>query len=119
MRCTIAADFTCQEGAVSLGIAVELASPIGEAGRSLGQPKASIVPTQLPADSVLIRLPIPLGIRGAIPSLASGAGTSIGWLPIRAYEAVAISTNLDYSCSVRATIAGRQKGAARGATIRP
>ena len=103
MRCTIAADFTCQEGAVSLGIAVELASPIGEPGRSLGPTEsvhcANTIARRFRTDPPPNSAEYPW----AIPSLASGAGTSIGWLPIRASEAVAISTNLDYSCSVRAT----------------
>jgi hypothetical protein len=58
------ADFTCQVGAVGLGIAVELASPIGPGWQKLlGQLKEAILPAQLSADTVLIRLPIPLDIR--------------------------------------------------------
>jgi hypothetical protein len=58
------ADFTRHEGAVGFDIAVELASPIGPGWQKLlGQPKEAILPAQLPADTVLIRLPISLGIR--------------------------------------------------------
>ena len=56
--------FTWQGGAIGLDIAVELASPIGPGWQKLlGQPKEAILPAQLPADTVLIRLPIPLEIR--------------------------------------------------------
>ena len=58
------ADFTCQEGAVGLDIAVELASAIGPGWQKLlGQLKEAILPAQLFADTVTIRLPIPLDIR--------------------------------------------------------
>ena len=58
------ADFTCREGAVGLDIAVELASPIGPGWQELlGQLEEAILPAQLSADTVLIRLPIPLDIR--------------------------------------------------------
>lgn len=57
------ADFTCQEGAVGLDIAGELASAIGSGWQKLfGQLKEAILPAQLPAETVLIRLPIPLDI---------------------------------------------------------
>jgi hypothetical protein len=57
-------DFTSPEGAVGLDIAVELASPIGPGWQKfLGQLKEAILPAQLPADTVLIRLPIPMDIR--------------------------------------------------------
>jgi hypothetical protein len=86
------ADFTCQEDAVGLDIALELASPIGPGWQKLlCQPKEAILPAQLPADTVLIRLPIPLDIRWQY--LVSGVVTSIGCLPIRAYEAGAIPTH--------------------------
>ena len=56
--------FTYQEGAVGLGIAVELASPICPGWQKLlGQPKEAILPAQLSPDTVLVRLPIPLDIR--------------------------------------------------------
>jgi len=58
------ADFTCQEGVVDLDIAVELASPIDPGWQKLfGHLKEAILPAQLPADTVLIRLPIPMEIR--------------------------------------------------------
>jgi hypothetical protein len=64
MRCTIAGRFHLPKGAVGLDIAVELASPIGPGWQKLlGQLKEAILPAQLPADAVLIRLPIPLEIR--------------------------------------------------------
>jgi hypothetical protein len=58
------ADFTCQVGAGGLDIAVELASPIGPGWQKLlGQLKEAILSSQLSADTVLVRLPIPLDIR--------------------------------------------------------
>ena len=87
------ADFSGQEGAVGLDIAVELASPIGPGWQKLlGRLKEAVLPAQLPADTVLIRLPIPLAIRWDT-SLVSGVGTSIGCPPIRAYDAGAIPTH--------------------------
>jgi len=78
----------------------------------MGQPKEVIVPAQLPADTVLIRLPNPLESDGDT-RLVSGVGTSIGCLPIRAYEG-----GHSNSCRVKPAIAEGQKSAAGGAANR-
>ena len=85
---------------------------LAQGGRSMGQPKEVIVPAQLPADTVLIRLPNPLESDGDT-RLVSGVGTSIGCLPIRAYEG-----GHSNSCRVKPAIAEGQKSAAGGAASR-
>lgn len=72
---------------------MELASPIGTGWQKVvGQLQEAILPAQMPADIVPIRLPNPMDI-GRRYRVARGMGTSIGWLRVRAYEAGAIPTH--------------------------
>ena len=108
------ADFTCQEGAVGLDIAGELASPIGPGWQNLvGQLKEAILLAQLSAGTVLIRLPIPLDIRSRYQPCERRR--NLYRMP--ANSCLGSGCHSD-SCPLTATIAGTQKSAAKGGAIR-